>query len=1036
MSKLFISFIRRNPVAKFIAVLSIFTAFFLGFIAGQQLLKNYNISGATLTGYGCGGFGQVGSEFGTNCGITLDITNTLSISTSTDCTSATNITIGNTYTCTFPLTGSITDTYTLPTNGVVATTSTASGQSAACTIINNSSSTAALECSTIPTLGGTAGLQNINVLVDGSITPIDKGDITLVTGTTTVISSNVSNSTDCVSTTNLTIGNTYTCTFPITGGVNYMVPAGGIVARTEQGANTTGNSSACTILSTTLTCTNIQSSPTTSPGLANVTLQFNATGGYDDKGDVTLVAPLTTITASNISNSSDCTTLSNVVLGNSIPCSFSLTGGITYVLPTNGIVAGVQTASGTSIPCTILGAVLTCSSIPTAGATLGGQNVNLFIDGSTTPVDKGDVTIVSTTISASNVSSSSTCTSATNILIGTTYTCTFPLIGGTSYALPTNGIIARTDQGINNSAISPNCTIVSGTTLTCTNIPSSPNITAGIADVTLQFDGTGGFVDKGDITAVSPLVVTLSNISNSGNCNSTFAVSVGNTYSCSFPLAGSPLQSYAMPTNGIRARTQISSILGNTTSSCVIINNITVQAALECILIPTLTGVTPLPTGLADVELDVNNTNSFAKRGEVLLVASSITALNVTNSSNCISTQSIIIGFSYSCSFPLVGSSGNTYALPQNGITARTHQVVNNSTNSPACSITGNTTAQALLVCNGIPADTLAGGTGTLTNGVADVELLFNATVPYVKKGEVTLVNSIDSDGDGISDTIECGPLGNPNTHIGCPDTDNDGTQDYLDQDSDGDGVKDSFEKGLSCASISSCVPRDTDGDGTPNYRDSNDDNDNLITSSEQPDPNGDGDDADGIDSDEDGFMDYLDNDDISSFRDSDLANMKSKFGFNCTPDSTFVNTSINCTGKLTSSRRAPSTTLKVRVKNQASVVCIFDSPTNAASTYACNNLPVGSNGGIYTIEATLNNLISSESTQSTATMVIPFITPIIVGAQSAGFTETGETVIVIPQIPLPRTGGQWVGTVGIIVISIMGLGYISVAMLKRKLDL
>ncbi len=101
----------------------------------------------------------------------------------------------------------------------------------------------------------------------------------------------------------------------------------------------------------------------------------------------------------------------------------------------------------------------------------------------------------------------------------------------------------------------------------------------------------------------------------------------------------------------------------------------------------------------------------------------------------------------------------------------------------------------------------------------------------------------LDSDGDGLSDKVEC-PMG-----LVCPDTDGDGTYDFLDTDSDNDGKSDARESG------------DNDGDGIPNYLDP-DDNDGGLSDS----------DGDGLsdraecpsgppcpDSDGDGTPDYLD---------------------------------------------------------------------------------------------------------------------------------------------------------------------------------
>ncbi|MFN5421780.1 MAG: gliding motility-associated C-terminal domain-containing protein, partial [bacterium] len=79
----------------------------------------------------------------------------------------------------------------------------------------------------------------------------------------------------------------------------------------------------------------------------------------------------------------------------------------------------------------------------------------------------------------------------------------------------------------------------------------------------------------------------------------------------------------------------------------------------------------------------------------------------------------------------------------------------------------------------------------------------------------------VDSDGDGIPDTIEKGPNGA--TPV---DTDGDGIPDYLDVDSDNDGILDSLEDSGCNSGTMPCVPTDTDRDGIPNYLDLDSDND------------------------------------------------------------------------------------------------------------------------------------------------------------------------------------------------------------------
>jgi gliding motility-associated-like protein len=100
-----------------------------------------------------------------------------------------------------------------------------------------------------------------------------------------------------------------------------------------------------------------------------------------------------------------------------------------------------------------------------------------------------------------------------------------------------------------------------------------------------------------------------------------------------------------------------------------------------------------------------------------------------------------------------------------------------------------------------------------------------------------------DSDGDGISDSLERGP--NPNAPV---DTDGDGTPDYRDTDSDNDGIPDSVERGTGAAIL------DTDGDGIPDFRDTDSDNDGITDAVEKG-PSG----ATPLDTDGDGIPNYRD---------------------------------------------------------------------------------------------------------------------------------------------------------------------------------
>ncbi len=82
----------------------------------------------------------------------------------------------------------------------------------------------------------------------------------------------------------------------------------------------------------------------------------------------------------------------------------------------------------------------------------------------------------------------------------------------------------------------------------------------------------------------------------------------------------------------------------------------------------------------------------------------------------------------------------------------------------------------------------------------------------------------IDADGDTISDIHE------GRFDLSPPDTDNDGTLDYLDTDSDGDGVPDSIEAGDDDFLT---PPVDTDNDSTSDFRDLDSDGDGILDSTE-----------------------------------------------------------------------------------------------------------------------------------------------------------------------------------------------------------
>ncbi len=101
-----------------------------------------------------------------------------------------------------------------------------------------------------------------------------------------------------------------------------------------------------------------------------------------------------------------------------------------------------------------------------------------------------------------------------------------------------------------------------------------------------------------------------------------------------------------------------------------------------------------------------------------------------------------------------------------------------------------------------------------------------------------------DDDMDGIINGVEC-PMGLDL----CPDTDGDGTPNYLDADDDNDSIPTRDER-------PGFVNQDTDGDMMPNHLDDDDDNDTIPTRTEVEDAATHGDDVD-----MDGMVNWLDTD-------------------------------------------------------------------------------------------------------------------------------------------------------------------------------
>jgi hypothetical protein len=174
---------KRNIVIGSVAAIA---TIIFGFFLVSSLLGIKYFSNAVTDGYGCGNFGTAGGLYGSDCGVVIAIAN---IQTSTNCINTLNVTIGNTYTCTFPLIGSTTNSYSLPTTGVLAGSSTLTTKSQPCTIINGGTAQAALECTGIATIGGSAGVKDVLIFVNGATVGVDKGDVNFISTSTPLANS-------------------------------------------------------------------------------------------------------------------------------------------------------------------------------------------------------------------------------------------------------------------------------------------------------------------------------------------------------------------------------------------------------------------------------------------------------------------------------------------------------------------------------------------------------------------------------------------------------------------------------------------------------------------------------------------------------------------------------------------------------------------------------------------------------------------------------------------------------------------------------
>ena len=130
------------------------------------------------------------------------------------------------------------------------------------------------------------------------------------------------------------------------------------------------------------------------------------------------------------------------------------------------------------------------------------------------------------------------------------------------------------------------------------------------------------------------------------------------------------------------------------------------------------------------------------------------------------------------------------------------------------------------------PTETL---TATPTETMTPINTPTETATP-IATPTATLPSNADSDGDTITDLLECN-----GSEATCVDTDGDGKPNQRDIDSDGDGIPDLIEAGIVFRSLDNAPLLDTDNDGVPDTLDTDADNDTVPDRIEGHDGNGDG---------------------------------------------------------------------------------------------------------------------------------------------------------------------------------------------------
>jgi alpha-tubulin suppressor-like RCC1 family protein len=378
--------------------------------------------------------------------------------------------------CTFPLVGS--SSFNLPTNGLRAAITNISGVSNSiigpsnpCTVSANT-----LTCTGIPSFLGnsiaTLGTHEVIVYESGSNNYfLNKASITV--NSLIISDTNILTSTECVDTNFVQLGNTYNCTFNLTGSISnfYSMPVDGVVVKTGAGAT---NSPLCVILdnglsSVKLSCNNI---PTVgvSRGVQDVFVK-SGSGLFKNKGGVTVQD---TIIGSDLGNLN-------------ITCNKARTDSTTtcfFDIPLYTANSQISIGIGDSSPggnCSFSGSTATCVNVPT-GPSKGNQVIYAQLP-SGSKVNTGKTVELNKVFQDSSIAG--TIFSCANASINSTTTCTFNF---PQFEVLDSGFGMR----IGNAASVNSCTL-NALIVTCTGVN-----TGATSGDQIIFAGTSSQIDTGE----------------------------------------------------------------------------------------------------------------------------------------------------------------------------------------------------------------------------------------------------------------------------------------------------------------------------------------------------------------------------------------------------------------------------------------------------------------------------------------------------------------------------------------------------------